>query len=76
MDKYEIARAVRIEDFKMLQSSDGNNTLQATFTCKDIIIRGVSTNSIQTNNNNTNNVDTSNTTTDNNTNTTVDNSTN
>lgn len=66
----------RIEDFKMLQSSDGNNTLQATFTCKDIIIRGVSTNSIQTNNNNTNNVDTSNTTTDNNTNTTVDNSTN
>ena len=66
----------RNEDFKMLQSSDGNNTLQATFTCKDIIIRGVSTNSIQTNNNNTNNVDTSNTTTDNNTNTTVDNSTN
>lgn len=35
----------RIEDFKMIASSEGTNILQATFTCKDIIIRGVSTNS-------------------------------
>ena len=36
----------RIEDFKMLATSEGTNILQATFTCKDIIIRGVSTNSV------------------------------
>ena len=35
----------RIEDFKIIASSEGTNTLQATFTCKDIIIRGVSMNS-------------------------------
>lgn len=35
----------RIEDFKITASSEGNNILQATFTCKDIIIRGVSTGS-------------------------------
>ena len=35
----------RIDEFKMMPSSEGNNALQATFTCKDIIIRGVSTNS-------------------------------
>lgn len=38
----------RIEDFKMLASSEGTNILQATFTCKDIIIRGVSTKSATT----------------------------
>lgn len=35
----------KIEDFKITASSEGNNVLQATFTCKDIIIRGVSTGS-------------------------------
>ena len=35
----------RIEDFKMTASSEGNNVLQATFACKDIIIRGISGNS-------------------------------
>lgn len=63
----------RIEEFKMTQSSEGNNTLQATFTCKDIIIRGISTNSISTDNDN---INTDNTTTDNTTNNTTDNNTN
>lgn len=36
----------RIEDFKMLPSSEETNILQATFTCKDIIIRGISSNSV------------------------------
>ena len=35
----------RIDDFQITASSEGINTLQATFTCKDIIIRGVSMNS-------------------------------
>ncbi len=35
----------KIEDFKITASSEGNSILQATFTCKDIIIRGVSTSS-------------------------------
>lgn len=38
----------RIEDFKITASSEGNNTLQATFKCNDIIIRGVSTDSVTT----------------------------
>lgn len=38
----------RIEDFKMIASSEGNNVLQATFTCKDIIIRGISNGSVST----------------------------
>lgn len=32
----------RIEDFQIIASSEGTNILQATFTCRDIIIRGVS----------------------------------
>ena len=36
----------KIEDFKLIASSDGNNVLQATFTCRDIIIRGISTSSM------------------------------
>lgn len=63
----------RIEEFKITQSSEGNNTLQATFTCKDIIIRGISTNSISTDNDN---INTDNTTTENTTNNTTDNNTN
>lgn len=38
----------RIEDFKITPSSEGNNVLQATFTCKDIIIRGISSSSSTT----------------------------
>lgn len=38
----------KIEDFKITASSEGDNVLQATFTCRDIIIRGISTNSVTT----------------------------
>lgn len=38
----------KIEDFKITASSEGNNVLQATFTCRDIIIRGILTSSIAT----------------------------
>ena len=56
----------RIEDFKMVASSEGTNILQATFTCKDIIIRGVSTNSTTTDTTNTTNTtNTENSTVDN-----------
>ena len=40
-DDYKLG--FKIEDFKIIASSEGNNVLQATFTCRDIIIRGVST---------------------------------
>lgn len=71
----------RIEDFKIIASSEGTNTLQATFTCKDIIIRGVSMNSATnqatnstTNTNTTNNGNnTTDNTINNTTNNTVDN---
>lgn len=33
----------KIEDFRIIASSEGNNVLQATFICRDIIIRGIST---------------------------------
>ena len=60
----------KIEDFKITASSEGNSILQATFTCKDIIIRGISTSSVTT-------TDTSTTTeTANNTNTTTNNQNN
>ena len=54
----------RIEDFRMLASSEGTNILQATFTCKDIIIRGVSTNSVTTSGTTDTTTAESNTTTD------------
>lgn len=39
----------KIEDFKMTaESSEDSNTVQATFTCKDISIEGISTNSVNT----------------------------
>jgi len=42
----------RIEDFRMTALSDENtNTVQATFTCKNISIEGISTNNLNTNNN-------------------------
>lgn len=46
----------RIDDFKITASSEGTSVLQATFTCKDIIIRGISTNSISTTPDSQNNV--------------------
>lgn len=49
----------RIEDFKMTSSSEGTNILQATFTCKDIIIRGVLTSSGTTSTDTTNNTENS-----------------
>ena len=68
----------RIEDFKITASSEESNTLQATFTCKDIIIRGISMSSAinqnnkQSTNQTQNQTPNSNNTTDN----TVDNTTN
>lgn len=72
----------KIEDFKLIPSSENANTLVATFTCKDIVIKGISTavttpttnntentNEIQNNNQN-------NTTENNNVNNTVENSSN
>lgn len=38
----------KIEDFNITTSSEGNDVLQATFTCRDIIIRGVSADSATT----------------------------
>lgn len=38
----------KIEEFRMLASSEGTNTLQATFTCKDIKITGISNNTVTT----------------------------
>lgn len=39
----------KIEDFKMIaETSEDSNTVQATFTCKDISIDGISTNSMNT----------------------------
>lgn len=75
----------KIEDFKMIPSSEGSDTLTATFTCKDIVIKGVSASVTNTNNQaqdstenqagntteNTNNVTTNNTVE--NTNSTVEN---
>ena len=59
----------KIEQFKMIPSGDG---LQATFTCKDILIKKVEQNPVQqtdegNTNNTTNNTNTSNTNTTNNT---------
>lgn len=36
----------KIENFKMIASSENGNTVQATFTCRDISIEGISTNNI------------------------------
>lgn len=38
----------KIEEFKMNSSSEGGNTVQATFVCKDIKIEGISSNSSST----------------------------
>ena len=60
----------RIEDFRMSPSSEGTNILQATFTCKDIIIRGVVNNSAVNAQNDIDNIEnntTENNTTENNT---------
>lgn len=38
----------KIEEFKMLPSSEGDNIVQATFVCKNITIEGISSNSAST----------------------------
>lgn len=38
----------KIEDFKLIASSKEDNVLQATFTCKNVIIRGISASSVTT----------------------------
>lgn len=60
----------RIDDFNMLASSEGTNILQATFNCKNVVIKGVSTNSASEN---TDTSTTNGTETTNTTNTTVNN---
>lgn len=65
----------RIEDFKiMAASSEETSVLKATFTCKDIIIRGVSIES-STNTEDSENTNSNTNTTDNNNNTTTENNT-
>lgn len=54
----------KIEEFRMLPSSDNKNSVQATFTCKDITITGLSSNSLTAVTSTTN---TTNTTTEDNT---------
>ncbi len=70
----------KIEDFKMMASSENGNTVQATFTCRDISINGISSNTVTTTptnpditNTNENTTETNNNTT--NTNNTVGNNT-
>lgn len=48
----------KIEEFKMVASSENSNQVEASFTCKDITINGINTNLVntQTNTNNTNNM--------------------
>lgn len=38
----------KIEDFKMTASSENGSTVQATFTCRDISINGISSNTVNT----------------------------
>ena len=54
----------KIEDFKMSASSENGSEVQATFTCKDIRINGISSNNtvVTNNTNNTNTTNTTNTT--------------
>lgn len=60
----------KIEEFKMVASSESSNQVEASFTCKDITINGINTNIVnsQTNENDTTNTtNTNNTTSTNNT---------
>lgn len=63
----------KIEDFKMTASSENGSTVQATFTCRDISINGISSSTVNTTtttttDSNTNNItDTTNSNTENNT---------
>ena len=41
----------KVEEFKMTPSAEGENTLQATFVCKNIKIEDVSSNTVSTNQN-------------------------
>lgn len=74
----------KIEDFKMIASSENGNTVQATFVCKNISIGGISESVVSTQNttdttnkinNATTNTNTTNTTNDTKTNTNTENTT-
>lgn len=56
----------KIEDFKMITSSESKNTVQASFVCKDISIGGISSNTVDTTTENMNTTNTTNTTAGNN----------
>lgn len=58
----------KIEDFKMIASSENGSTVQATFVCRDITIGGISSNTINTTSTTNNDMtNTTNTTAENNT---------
>ena len=59
----------KIEDFRMIASSENGSVVQASFTCRDISIEGISTNLVNTTitSTNTNSTGTTNTTTNENT---------
>ena len=65
----------KIEDFKMIASSENGSTVQATFVCKDISINGISTSTVNTETN-TNTTTNGNNTENNTTNSTENNTTN
>ena len=65
----------KIEDFKMIASSENGSTVQATFVCKDISINGISTSTVNTETN-TNTTTNGNNTETNTTNSTENNTTN
>ena len=48
----------KIEDFKMITSSESKNTVQASFVCKDISIGGISSNTVDTTTENVNETNT------------------
>lgn len=47
----------KIEDFKMTASSENGSMVQATFTCRDISINGISTSTVNTTTTNTNSIE-------------------
>lgn len=61
----------KIEDFRMIASSESGNTVQATFTCRDISIEGISTNNIINSTNKSLETDKTNNTNTTNTNNTI-----
>lgn len=62
----------KIEEFKMNSSSEGGDTVQATFVCKDIKIEGISSNSVNTGTSSTGTTNTTSSANNTNSNTTAD----